>query len=492
MAADYRDATRGLPRSVRALLCVLVLAWPGLVAAEAAKRDLSAHAGADYWAGITLAGAPAGYAHTRVNPAARTGRFEIVSEMVMRLRMAGFDKVIEFRGRDVVRADLALESFEAEFRIDGSQLSLNGNVQGSVLSIERVNAGKRESIRLVHDGVLYPASAIGFYPVLHGLQPGSRYEFAALSLESQQVGQVVQTVGAPERVEGFETEAFRVQTRFEGQEGAMWLDAAGRPLAETLLNGMLRALYTTEAAARSHAEASGAQPNDLLAAISRVRTDRRIDLPRQVARMTVELDGVEFAPPSGAGQTCGKAGVAWRCKLDREFRGTANPDARAALQSTLAVPVDDARIRDLAQRITRDAANDPDRVRAILGWIARNIRQELADRISALDVLAAGSAECQGHTYLYAALARASGIPTRVVNGLVYSEAEEGFLYHTWAESLLESRWQAVDPTFSQYVADATHLMLMAGESPAELGPLNDLIGRPDVGVRVRAVEYAR
>jgi transglutaminase-like putative cysteine protease len=103
-------------------------------------------------------------------------------------------------------------------------------------------------------------------------------------------------------------------------------------------------------------------------------------------------------------------------------------------------------------------------------------------------VLRTREAECQGHAYLYAALARALGIPTRLANGIVYSEQFDGFLFHTWAESLVNGRWIAVDPTFGTVPADATHVKLIEGETLAQLVPLADWVGR--LKVRVLAVEY--
>lgn len=82
---------------------------------------------------------------------------------------------------------------------------------------------------------------------------------------------------------------------------------------------------------------------------------------------------------------------------------------------------------------------------------------------------------------------RALGLPTRVVNGLVYSEDLQAFLYHTWAETQVDGKWQAVDPTFGQRRADATHLKLIEGEHLAELVPLVDLIGK--IRIEVRAYE---
>ncbi|HVN72478.1 MAG TPA: transglutaminase-like domain-containing protein [Desulfomonilia bacterium] len=81
------------------------------------------------------------------------------------------------------------------------------------------------------------------------------------------------------------------------------------------------------------------------------------------------------------------------------------------------------------------------------------------DVFTAIDVLDRGKAECQGHAFLYAALARASGIPTKVVNGIVYSDDFGVFLYHTWVESCIGDSWVTVDPTFSQIRPDATHIV---------------------------------
>ena len=108
-----------------------------------------------------------------------------------------------------------------------------------------------------------------------------------------------------------------------------------------------------------------------------------------------------------------------------------------------------------------------------------NIDKRAVDAFTAVDVLRAGQAECQGHAYLLAALARAMGLPARVVNGIVYSLEHDGFLYHSWNEVWLpEEGWRAVDATFGQPVADATHVKLIEGEHPAELLPLVGMVGR--------------
>ena len=85
------------------------------------------------------------------------------------------------------------------------------------------------------------------------------------------------------------------------------------------------------------------------------------------------------------------------------------------------------------------------------------------DAVTALDALRERRGECQSHTYLFAALARATGIPTKIVNGLVYSEDYGGFLFHAWPEVFV-GEWRALDPTLGQDRLDATHIKLTENE----------------------------
>ena len=82
---------------------------------------------------------------------------------------------------------------------------------------------------------------------------------------------------------------------------------------------------------------------------------------------------------------------------------------------------------------------------------------------------------------MFVALARAAGIPARVVNGLVYSSEFKGFAYHAWPEVYV-NEWRALDPTLGQTTADATHIKLVKGD---ETGPLKllEFMGRLHVQV---------
>jgi hypothetical protein len=85
---------------------------------------------------------------------------------------------------------------------------------------------------------------------------------------------------------------------------------------------------------------------------------------------------------------------------------------------------------------------------------------------NAIEVLKTKKGDCNEHAVLYTALARAAGIPTRTVVGLVYSTTSagsSGFFYHAWVEVYAGKEWVAIDPTWNQVPADATHLAFVEG-----------------------------
>jgi transglutaminase-like putative cysteine protease len=104
---------------------------------------------------------------------------------------------------------------------------------------------------------------------------------------------------------------------------------------------------------------------------------------------------------------------------------------------------------------------------------------------SAREVLRTKVGDCNEHTALYVALARAAGIPTRINVGLALVRG--AFYYHAWpevyvAEGDTRGYWLPVDPTFNQFPADATHLRLLRGGLERQAAVL-PLIGRLKITV---------
>jgi transglutaminase-like putative cysteine protease len=93
------------------------------------------------------------------------------------------------------------------------------------------------------------------------------------------------------------------------------------------------------------------------------------------------------------------------------------------------------------------------------------VHDSLAEEITigvpnATQVLAARRGDCNEHTQLYLAVARAAGLPARGAAGLARVGGK--FYYPAWPEVYL-GRWVAVDPTFGEFPADAGHLRFVSG-----------------------------
>jgi transglutaminase-like putative cysteine protease len=128
----------------------------------------------------------------------------------------------------------------------------------------------------------------------------------------------------------------------------------------------------------------------------------------------------------------------------------------------------------------RDALHATQR---LLDWTYNTI--EKAPTVSlptALAVLDSQKGDCNEHAVLFTALARAVGIPARVAAGVVYLDGF--FYYHAWSEVWL-GQWVAVDPTFHQFPADATHIKFVEG-GPEQHMALLKVIGQ----IKMEVVEY--
>ena len=93
-------------------------------------------------------------------------------------------------------------------------------------------------------------------------------------------------------------------------------------------------------------------------------------------------------------------------------------------------------------------------------------------------VLVAGKGDCTEHSVLLVALARALGIPARGLHGLVYARYDDGqnaLYWHAWVEVRSGGEWIAMDPTFGEPVADATHVALGEGSQVDTVGLLGAL-----------------
>ncbi|MBN2297251.1 MAG: transglutaminase domain-containing protein [Deltaproteobacteria bacterium] len=459
--------------------------------------ELSSLPYSEYWTGIIFNGNKIGFSHFSIKASKDfPGHYEIRSETVLHFHFLMVDKKINLESYDLVREDLSLKEFLYHYDMDGSMSELSGSCDHENLRISKSSNNSTSTDTIEVTGSVYPGSVVYLYPAVCGIEIGRIYRYDVFDSESQSIDTVNQEILAYQSSDLFQGSAFKMETEYFGQEMTSWIDASGKPLFEMALGGVLISGLESEAEAKRYLlEASMNKDEDLLD-FSLIKTKEPITHPGQATYLEVVISGTgdDFTMPSDTRQVCDRIDTKIHCRIsvqspdetgegDDGHGGSVNE----YLRSTYTVPCSDKRIADRAADITEHAAGDLEKIEAILLWISENIKKEPVDVFTALDVLVGEKAECQGHAYLYAAFARSAGIPTRVVGGIVYVEEFKGFLYHSWAESLIRGRWIAIDPTISQVPADATHIKFIEGESISSLIPLVGMIGK--LGVEIVNLE---
>jgi transglutaminase-like putative cysteine protease len=184
-----------------------------------------------------------------------------------------------------------------------------------------------------------------------------------------------------------------------------------------------------------------------------------------VTMLRVRLEGVDLQGPEvqGAGQSVAGNEVEVRKRLQAEPEP--ETDLGPFLRPEMFLESDAPEIVEEAGRALRQApgASAAEKlVRHVNGLLDKKPTVSLP---SAREVLRTRVGDCNEHTALYVALARAAGIPSRIAVGVVYLQG--AFYYHAWPEVYVEGPrgrgWLAVDPTFNQFPADATHIRFARG-----------------------------
>ena len=210
---------------------------------------------------------------------------------------------------------------------------------------------------------------------------------------------------------------------------------------------------------------------DLLEAAAVVPvTKRRIDDPRDVRRLRLRLEGADLssADLQGVGQSVDGDIVETR-DAESLRAGPADPAARSFLAPELFIESDAPEIVAEAAIAVTGMGGDSVRTRAerLTRYVNAILEKKPTVSLpSAREVLRTRVGDCNEHTVLYVAMARALGIPARIAVGLVYVRG--AFYYHAWPEVYVDEgkglgSWLAVDPTLNQFPADATHIRLARG-----------------------------
>jgi hypothetical protein len=464
---------------------LVVAAWVALMVALArvpgaepvAREPLATAAAAmpaasegSEWSGLYMHGAKIGYAQSRISPTQDGFRLEETS--AMRLTMLGEEQAVRAMTTADAGRDWAVRTFAVTIESDLGPLAVRGEVVGEVLHLHMTTAGETtEQTLSLREPIYVPGAARARLRSL-GLRPGLRLEVPVFDPSTMQSAATTLTVGEREtiRIGSRDVVAWRVTEAMRGIESVVWLDEGGHMLRE---HGPMGLEVRRESAADAVSAGWKGAPVDLLGAVA-VQVRGSISAPRELARLEVRLNGLgAVAPPRDARQRlAGDILSVRRESLPSEtyllpYRGEA---WAGELVATPFLQIEHPSVQAAAREALADARDAGAATERLRHWVRTHLRQRPAATIpNAVQVLQTRTGDCNEHAVLFAALARAVGLPARVVSGVVYLDG--AFLYHAWNEVWLGEGWVSVDTAFDQMPADATHIKLVEGgpEAHAEL-----------------------
>ncbi|MCI0684120.1 MAG: transglutaminase-like domain-containing protein [Gemmataceae bacterium] len=212
-----------------------------------------------------------------------------------------------------------------------------------------------------------------------------------------------------------------------------------------------------------------------------VKVDRALGPTRDVRELVVEvsgLDGTAFengprqafhAPDNSKGDGKGPALLKLGKKYGRPAKVT-DKEIEDNLRETLTCPITHPKIKELAAEAVGDAKTPADKVKRIVEFVHDYVEPSLSASLPNIhDLIRRKKGDCKSYALLTTTLARAAGVPSREVSGLLYiGDDNKAFGGHAWNEVVLDGVWVPVDASMGQTEVDATHISFGSQERGAK------------------------
>ncbi|MDD2899783.1 MAG: transglutaminase-like domain-containing protein [Desulfuromonadaceae bacterium] len=434
------------------------------------------------WFGIYVDNERVGFYRQRIEKSGDGYKME--GNGSVRMKVMSFSKEASMRETYQVSKNLSLRSFDVDQTINGSSSHLSGKVIGNIIQIKSEASGKTSEKDLKFRGDVYPGPALNLYPLMRGGTAGTQYKIQAFDPEDLKIKEIQITIlGAEKTADGVSAIKLR-NTLYPFVNNDIWVDELGNTLEESVREGLVTTKAEQPQALGQFISDWALAKKDLIYDFSLVRTDVPIKDPKNLTGLAVEISnwndilpllqgGGQRVEKHGEGRVVIKTGVLAKDLADSDVQNVTDAQLRPADK----IESDAPEIKAQVKLLTDGIKTQDEMAKILASWTSDWLKDTIDDGGSAVESFKSKSGNCQTHARLYTALARAAGIPTRFVSGLVYIEGK-GFLYHSWAESFIGRRWVSVDPTYNQLPTDPTHLKLLEGHLPEDMAPIIAIIGR--------------
>ena len=193
-----------------------------------------------------------------------------------------------------------------------------------------------------------------------------------------------------------------------------------------------------------------------------VTVDQILEDNENIKRLVLEIDG-EYEKGFYIGDRQNVYSKDGKKYLELDFDFYDDPpanekDIEKNLKATTLYPSNDEYFINLAKGIIGDVEDPWDQVQLLLNYVDIFIKSDYtANPNSVYDIIESKVGDCTEHALLFNTLARAAGIPSRELSGIINYE-ENKFALHAWNEVVINGYWYPVDPTWNYIVPPLTHI----------------------------------
>ncbi|OGV97507.1 MAG: hypothetical protein A3I04_07560 [Nitrospinae bacterium RIFCSPLOWO2_02_FULL_39_110] len=442
--------------------------------------------------------------------------YKIVSKAIIKMKAFGDTQNTSFSQECYLTKDLKTEGFKSLYEIASHRQDISGIVEGNKLYMNITSGGAVSKKIIDFDNNTYLASAIELVIKKHGLDIGKKYTLKTFLEPIQTIIPLQIEIKRKEKmmIDGLEKEVFYLEEHFKELSSSIWITEDGEVVKETSLEGLESRKEDKESALKFEGEIL---PVSSFITFSLIRVNRDIANPHGVKRLRLKLKNIGNpdiiiedqrqkvikksrveSPESGVIRNIYDVEMevkteSWESEVGSQESSAFSLQPLAFskyLEDTPEIQSNNPDIKKIAKEIVGNES-DPrlkhsgaslwSKALKINKWVYDYLEKKPVDTFSAVDALKSKEGECQSHSNLFAAIARAAGIPTKIISGIVYSEDYKGFLYHAWVEVYV-GKWIALDPTFGEEEVDAAHVKLVEGGWEEQLKLLH-FIGR--VGIEI-------
>jgi transglutaminase-like putative cysteine protease len=481
---------RPLPRRITRPLSLLVFCtWiPTMVilvqrssvtaATGSLATDFARYGTAAEWRGVYYRNEKIGFTVSQTIPADEG--FELQEDGRLQMSLLGARNAVSIRTRARVDRNFAVRAFDFTLDPGSGGTTVRGTIDGRRLQLAiTTTAGTHEEVRDLTEVPVLPLN-LARRLADAGLTPGAHYAWTTFDPATLGNSPIIIDVRARElvTVNRRRLPAFRVDADYAGLKTSSWITDTGEVVLEKSPTGF-QTVRETQAEAQTMAVPFNVR-SDLLSASAIVPTGRQpIDEPRDVRRLKLRLTGAQIdrADMAGVGQSLDGDVIEIRDPQSLPM-GKADPDVSRYLLPEALIESAAPEIIAEAEKATLNVTGDRARAERLTRHVNAMLEKKPTVSIpSAREVLRTRVGDCNEHTVLYVAMARAIGIPARIAVGLV--SVYGAFYYHAWPEVYVSEGgtrglWLPVDPTLNEFPADATHLRLARGglDQQARILPL--------------------